>query len=423
MNRLLYFVLTIATLAGAVALSRQGPKKEEVATAADGLKITSESRNPWSHLRLNNNPDDFQFAVVSDRTGGHREKIFSKAVEQLNLLQPEFVLSVGDLIEGYITDRDKLNDQWKEFQGFVAKLQMPFFYVPGNHDVTNAVEEKLWEEKFGRRYYSFDYKGVLFLILNSDDPAASSKISKTQIKFVQQTLTDNPSSRWTIVSIHKPIWTGDNAKNGWGEVEKLLAGRNYTVFAGHVHRYQKFVRNGMNYYQLATTGGGSRLRGVRYGEFDHLTWVTMKANGPIIANLMLDGILPEDLRLPETTEPVTVLERKPTHPVRGYVYLEGAPASGATVSFYLRSTTGKKGFAFAGDAIVEGDGSFAMNTYGLGDGSPVGEYAVTVAYDGRYGPVGDKKGWIPEAYGKADTSPLAVTVKSGKNDVVLELKK
>ena len=24
--------------------------------------------------------------------------------------------------------------QWKEFRGYVAELEMPFFYVPGNHD-------------------------------------------------------------------------------------------------------------------------------------------------------------------------------------------------------------------------------------------------------------------------------------------------
>lgn len=49
-----------------------------------------------------------------------------------------------------------------------------------------------------------------------------------------------------------------------------------------------------------TRGGGSRLRGVRYGEFDHITWVTMKPDGPVLANLMLDGIYPEDMRLPSS---------------------------------------------------------------------------------------------------------------------------
>jgi serine/threonine-protein phosphatase CPPED1 len=78
-------------------------------------------------------------------------------------------------------------------------------------------------------------------------------------------------------------------------MEKVLSGRSYTVFAGHEHSYRKFVRKGMNYYQLATTGGSSKLRGVQHGEFDHVVWVTMSKDGPILANLLLDGILPENL--------------------------------------------------------------------------------------------------------------------------------
>ena len=41
------------------------------------------------------------------------------------------------------------------------------------------------------------------------------------------------------------------------DVENALVGRKYTVFAGHEHTYCRFERNGMVYYDLATTGGGS----------------------------------------------------------------------------------------------------------------------------------------------------------------------
>jgi len=48
---------------------------------------------------------------------------------------------------------------------------MPFFYVPGNHDVANPTETEVWKERFGRSYYHFLYKDVLFLAVNSDDPS------------------------------------------------------------------------------------------------------------------------------------------------------------------------------------------------------------------------------------------------------------
>jgi serine/threonine-protein phosphatase CPPED1 len=421
MKPILLAAVAVAALVTAVALSQPGPKGSDSSTA--DLKIQTESRNPWTNLRLNNSSEDFQFVVVSDRTGGHREKIFSKAVEQINLLQPEFVLSVGDLIEGYTTDREKVLDQWKEFQAFTSKLQMPFFYVPGNHDVTNKEMEKIWEEKFGRRYYHFVYKNVLFLVLNSDDPPGSSSLSEEQVAWAKKVLDETKDVKWTIVAFHKPLWDGtDVEKNRWGHVEKALLGRSYTVFVGHEHRYVKYVRNGMNYYQLATTGGGSLLRGVKYGEFDHLTWVTMKKTGPVLANVMLDGILPENLTLPETHEPVPQYDRKPTQAVRGYVYLDGAPAAGASVTFHLPIPTGKKGFRFAGDALVEGDGSFVSSSYGAFDGLPVGEYHVTVEFDGRYGFGLEKKGQIPALYAKADTTPLRATIKPGKNELTLDVR-
>src|SRR5262249_36788840 len=153
-------------------------------------------------------------------------------------------------------------------------------------------------ERFGRSYYHFVYRDILFLLLNSEDPPDSGRISKEQQEFVVKTLAANAGVRWTIVALHRPIWTAkDLEKNGWLAVEKALGNRPYTVFAGHIHRYQKYTRNnGHHYYQLATTGGGSRMRGLRYGEFDHIVWVTMKPDGPVLANIMLDGIYPEDLK-------------------------------------------------------------------------------------------------------------------------------
>src|SRR5205085_6346103 len=138
----------LALVAGAVAFSTQNKQS--------GLLIEKEKKaNPWTNLELRNDPDEFQFAVVSDRTGGHRAQVFSRAVARLNLLQPEFVLSVGDLIEGGKKTPRQINAEWAEFDGYVKKLQMPFFYVSGNHDVGNAGTDKVWQERYGRRWYHF----------------------------------------------------------------------------------------------------------------------------------------------------------------------------------------------------------------------------------------------------------------------------
>jgi len=119
---------------------------------------------PWTHKEFHNNPDHFQFAIVSDRTGGHRAGVFESAVDKLNLLRPEFVITVGDMIEGGTDDEAVLREQWNEFNGFVNRLEMPFFYLPGNHDNDTPEMKKVYREIFGREHYAFIYKNVLFFV-------------------------------------------------------------------------------------------------------------------------------------------------------------------------------------------------------------------------------------------------------------------
>ena len=52
----------------------------------------------------------------------------------------------------------------------LAKLDMPFFRVPGNHDIANKVAQEVWRERHGATYYHFVYKNVLFVVLDSEDP-------------------------------------------------------------------------------------------------------------------------------------------------------------------------------------------------------------------------------------------------------------
>lgn len=93
---------------------------------------------PWTAKAFQNDPMQFQFAVIGDRTGGaDAHGVFSRAIDQLNLLRPEFVINVGDSVEGYSDDKGELNDQWDEFDSMIEKLQMPFFRTVGNHDMSN----------------------------------------------------------------------------------------------------------------------------------------------------------------------------------------------------------------------------------------------------------------------------------------------
>lgn len=279
----------LTTLGWLLLLAPVASAQTNIAFAID----SSDTVNPWNHLRFHNDPDNFQFAVVTDRTGGMRPGVFADAVHKLNLLQPEFVMCVGDLIEGYLEDTTILNQQWQEFDSVLSYLEMPFFYLPGNHDISNPVMRELWEQRLGKRYNHFVYKDVLFITMDTNDGEGVA-LSRDQIDYVKAAIHEYKDVRWTMIFMHHPIWSYAPG-SGFEEIEAELAGREYSVFAGHTHRYLYEVRKGRNYYVLATTGGGTQLRGPKFSEFDQVSWLTMTDAGPRMLNLRLDGMLPHNI--------------------------------------------------------------------------------------------------------------------------------
>ena len=239
--------LALAVLWGGCSGTKQQATRTRV-------QVDSVSK-PWSRLDFNNDPNHFQFVVVSDRTGGARPGVFEDGLRKINLLQPEFVMSVGDLIQGGTRDRLAIETQWRQFRSWVDQLEMPFFFVPGNHDISNEVMADEWIKRFGKSYYHFVYRDVLFLCLNTEDPPPT-RMSAGQRDYVARALAENQKVRWTLVFMHKPLWDYEE-ETGWREIEALLKGRKHTVFAGHRHDYTKFERNDQSYIVLATTGGGS----------------------------------------------------------------------------------------------------------------------------------------------------------------------
>jgi calcineurin-like phosphoesterase family protein len=257
-----------------------------------------DDEKPWTHEKFYHDPEAFQFAIVSDRTGGHRPGVFGKAMGKLNLLQPEFVMCVGDLIEGYTEDNAIIDEQWDEFYKILKPLEAPFFFLPGNHDISNQTMREQWQQRFGRSYYAFLYHNVLFICMDSNDGDGVT-LSDAQISYVKEVISQHTDVRWTMLLLHHPIWDYQDL-SGFQEIELALEGRDYTVIAGHRHSYMYEERKGQNYLTLATTGGGSQLRGASFGEYDHIVWVTMtKDRGPVLVNVAVDGIIEKNIVTPE----------------------------------------------------------------------------------------------------------------------------
>jgi len=289
-------------------------------------------KTPWTHTDFDDEPDKFAFAVFSDLTGGEREGIYAVAVEQLRLLRPEFIMNVGDLIEGGTTDRDRLEKEWDSFDQRTRRSRAPVFYTGGNHDLTHPEMWKVWDERYGRRYYHFVYKDVLFLVMDTEDNPvdvqiklfelkeeamelvekdgwgvfsnteygkstlrASGGISRAQAEYFEQIIGENPDVRWTFVFMHKPAWERPDEKN-FSRLESALASQPYTVFYGHVHAYLHEQRHGRDYIRLATTGGVQEPS--KNMAIDHVTLVSVSEDGVDIANIRLSGLFDKTGKIP-----------------------------------------------------------------------------------------------------------------------------
>lgn len=136
---------------------------------------------PWTSENFRSDSSNFRFAIIGDRGGGANPNgTFQRTVEQLNWMQPEFVMSVGDYVEGYTSKPEVLKAQWDEFDDIVSKLQMPFFLLRGNHDINTPITRQAWAERRGPDYYHFRYKNTLFIILDTEGPLQSGVTAEMQ---------------------------------------------------------------------------------------------------------------------------------------------------------------------------------------------------------------------------------------------------
>jgi 3',5'-cyclic AMP phosphodiesterase CpdA len=286
---------------------------------------------PWTSKEFKNNPENFQFVIIGDRTGGANALgTFDLALDQINLLQPEFVINVGDLIEGYPIDEDDLNSQWEESDKMISKLEMPFFYTMGNHDVSSKQMKEAWLKRRGADYYHFVYNDVLFMVLNTEDdsrpeppaeimaglkvynklqledPEAAKEMLKEfmtdtaviaalaqpvefkekQKNWLKETLAKNPEVRWTFLFMHEPCW--ENPSESFKEIQAMLQGRDHTFFAGHLHYYDYDNIDGYEHITMGPAGSSFHHDGP--GNVDHIMWVTMTDQGPQMGNIALKGL-------------------------------------------------------------------------------------------------------------------------------------
>ena len=221
----------------------------------------------------------FTFAFISDSHITHiKGKEFvrnwdqglTRAIAEANLLspKPDFVFYGGDIAQ---LGKPEEIDHGLEL---LSKLNYETYHVMGEHDYYLDLGEH-WRKavnpkhRSGRDYYSFDHKGVHFVVLNSiltfpkwlnqkwdspmarmlqmarlDNPNGSPfMVGEEQRAWLQNDLKKVSRSTPVVVLSHSPLQKIFKGWNFWTDdaepIQKMLRRfKNVTVLYGHVHQIQ-----------------------------------------------------------------------------------------------------------------------------------------------------------------------------------------
>ncbi len=157
-------------------------------------------------------PQAYSFFVAGHSYGNH-------LADNIHLHPPfadqfSYIREYPDISLGFLSGdivRESNVESWDAVDEDILSLEIPVYFAPGNHDVTNR---ELFESRYGdplnnmRTYRYFTNEKDLFIILDSE--LDEWNISGEQFTFLKTVLNENyETSRNIFVFVHALIWWND----------------------------------------------------------------------------------------------------------------------------------------------------------------------------------------------------------------------
>ena len=220
--------------------------------------------------------DHFDFVVVGDTRSSEPiilPDAFYQMIHEWNILRPAFVIDTGDLILG--GGVEGLGPQWDAFEAAVRQCAVPFFPVAGNHDVSDAASEALYEQRIGPLIYAFSYGNSRFIVLNTEELGIIDRLSESQLAWLAGDLKQTHAEN-IFIFLHQPLFARDWDRC-WAEVAEILKDHPVkAVFASHDHLYRYWgLRDGVHYV-ISGGGGAERRAPEEDGGFVHYLLVRVR---------------------------------------------------------------------------------------------------------------------------------------------------
>jgi plastocyanin/Icc-related predicted phosphoesterase len=209
--------------------------------AGPGISAGANNKNKaagdFFFIQVSDTHVGFSGPAINPDPSGSLKKVIA-AINSL-ALQPDFIVFTGDLT--HTTDDPKeRRKRLAEFKVVTKELKVKNVrFLPGEHDA--ALDKgKAYREYFGKSYYTFDHKGIHFIVIdNVSDPTSS--IGKEQLRWLGAVLKKYKKDSRIVILTHRPLfdlypqwdwWTRDGAQ----AIEMLKPYKNVAVFYGHIHQ-------------------------------------------------------------------------------------------------------------------------------------------------------------------------------------------
>ena len=202
-----------------------------------------------------------------------REDILLKAINQINMLQPDAVVISGDITDhGYYREFVKVKE-------YIDLIDSPTIVIPGNRDARNIGDE-VFEEIIGDRDTTLELKESNIKIIGLDSSVPDlghGKIGRLQRKFLETEIKNaKDRNMFIIITVHHHIIpvpnTGRerNVLSDAGDILLLLLQNNINlVLSGHKHVPHVWKMNN-TVFVTAGTVSSMKLRGNTHPSFNIL---------------------------------------------------------------------------------------------------------------------------------------------------------
>jgi len=230
--------------------------------------------------------DSFSIAFMTDIHIQPEENAvagFTQALDSVNKLNPDFILTGGDLIMDALGQSyGRADSLYNLYMEVIKKSNEQVYNTMGNHEIYGIYKrssadptnpeygELMFEKRLGKSYYAFEHKGWKFIIINSIEDTKKGKyvgkVDTAQISWIKSELKNTNPSTPIVLSTHIPFITAYTQKYGGStlpndsslvvynskEVINLFNGYNLKlVLQGHLHTVEDIYIDGIYFI----TGG------------------------------------------------------------------------------------------------------------------------------------------------------------------------